>query len=150
MNNRRMNLCENLESFDIRETKKNINSFFENLEKLEWEKARLSSQKGLTVKYMPTRKQITQPYIRLGKDEFNLSALESKDEKIKKYLSGFLWAQSILTEQEQLYITEYFINGKYEDEVVNLLGFNNTDDRAFRKLKRRAIYKFAYVLNLVV
>jgi len=59
-------------------------------------------------------------------------------------------AKSILSEQEQLYITEYFINGKYEDEVVELLGFSRSDSRAYRSLKRKAIYKFAYVLNLVV
>ena len=40
--------------------------------------------------------------------------------------------------------------GKYEDEIVDLLGFNSIDSWAFRKLKRNAIYKFAYVLNLIV
>ena len=146
----KMTLAQDLNSFDIKETKKNINAYFGNLEKLEWEKAKLRSQKGLTAKYQPTRKQIYQPYIRIGKDEFNLSALEAKDENIKRHITGFYWAQSILTKQEQVYIIEYFINGKYEREVVDLLGYNNTDDRAFRKLKRLAIYKFAYVLDLVV
>ena len=49
-----------------------------------------------------------------------------------------------------LYIMEYFINRKYEDELVDLLGFNNSDSIEFKKLKRSAIYKFADFLNLVV
>ena len=64
-------------------------------------------------------------------------------------MSGYEWAKSILSEKEQLYITEYFENGKYEDEVVGLLGINRIDSRAFRNIKRKAIFKFAYVLSLV-
>jgi len=54
-----------------------------------------------------------------------------------------------LSEQEQRYITEYFVNGKYEDEVVGLLGYSGSDSMGFRNLKRKAIFKFAYVLSLV-
>jgi len=146
----RMPLKQNLDSFDLGETKKKINNYFENIEELKWEQARLNAGKGLTANYELAHEQKKQPYIRIGKDVFNLSALENKGEELKKLLSDFYWAQSILNEQEQIYIKEYFINGKYEDEVVGLLGFNSTDSRAFRELKRRAIYKFAYVLNLIV
>ena len=145
-----MPLKQNLDSFDLGETKKKINNYFENIEELKWEQARLNAGKGLTANYELAHEQKKQPYIRIGKDVFNLSALENKGEELKKLLSDFYWAQSILNEQEQIYIKEYFINGKYEDEVVGLLGFNSTDSRAFRELKRRAIYKFAYVLNLIV
>ena len=110
----------------------------------------MNAQKGLTVNYEFGAENKTHNYISIGKDVFNLSALEDKDGEIKKHLSGFHWAKSILSDEEQRYIIEYFINGKYEDEVVDLLGFSSSDSRAFRKLKRRAIYKFAYVLNLIV
>lgn len=145
-----MALAENLDSFDLKRTKENVNNYFESLEKLKWEQARLNVQKGLTAQYDVLSDDKKQPYVSVGKDEFNLSAIAEKDEEVKKHLSGYYWAKSILSEQEQLYITEYFVNGKYEDEVVNLLGLNSSDSRAFRNLKRRAIYKFAYVLNLVV
>ena len=146
----KMSLTQNIDDFNFEQTKKNVNKYFISLEELKWEQARLNAGEGLIANYDLTPEDKTQEYISVGKDDFNLFAKEIKDEELKKHLSGYYWAKSILTEQEQLYITEYFINGKYEDEVVNLLGFNNTDDRAFRKLKRRAIYKFAYVLNLVV
>ena len=146
----KMTLTEKIENFDYVETKMNVNDYFDNLKELEWEQARLKVQKGLIANYDEASEHDKQPYIAIGKDDFNLSAIAEKDEEIKNHLSGYYWAKSILTEQEQLYITEYFVNGKYEDEVVGLLGFNNSDDRGFRKLKRRAIYKFAYVLNLVV
>ena len=146
----KMTLTEKIDSFDYIETKRNISNYFMDLEELKWEQARLSVQKGLVAIYDEASEHDKQPYIAIGKDEFNLSARAEKDEELKKHLSGYQWAKSILSEQEQLYITEYFVNGKYEDEVVGLLGFNNSDDRGFRKLKRQAIYKFAYVLNLVV
>ena len=146
----KISLTQNLDSFDFGKTKKNINNYFENLEELKWEQAKLNVQKGLTANYDFSIENNKQGFITIGKDEFNLSALEDKDGEIQKHLSGFYWAKSILSDEEQRYITEYFVNGKYEDEVVELLGFNSSDSRAFRKLKRRAIYKFAYVLNLIV
>ena len=141
---------QKIDSFDLGETKKNVTNYFEKLEELQWEQAKLKVQKGLTANYEISPENNVQSYVSIRKDAFNLSAIETKDEEIAKNLSDFNWAKSILTEQEQLYITEYFVNGKYEDEVVGLLGFSNSDSRAFRKLKRRAIYKFAYVLNLLV
>jgi len=74
------------------------------------------------------------------KDEFKLSAKAEKNEELQKHLSSYYWAKSILSQQEQLYITEYFMNGKYQDEVVGLLGYNGSDDRGFRRLKREAWY----------
>jgi len=145
-----MTLTENLDSFNLKETKKKVNDYFVDLAKLKWEQARVNAQKGLIAKYDVANENIKQPYVVVGKDEFNLSAKAEKDEEIQRHLSGYYWAKNILSEQEQLYITEYFINGRYEDEVVGLLGYNGIDDRGFRNLKRRAIYKFAYVLNLVV
>jgi len=138
------------EKFDLKETKKMVNGYFMDLERLEWEHARLSAEKGLTVQYGASNENQRQGYVSIGRDEFNLSAREEKKEELEKHLSGYYWAKSILSEQEQRYITEYFVNGKYEDEVVGLLGFSGSDSRAFRNLKRKAIYKFAYVLNLVV
>ena len=147
----KMSLTQNLNDFNLKETKKNINNYFMDLEKKEWEQARIKVDKGLITKYAISLEDIRKrPYILVGKDEFNILAKAEKDEELKKNLSGFYWAKSILTEKEQLYIIEYFVNGRYQDEVVGLLGFNSSDNRDFRKLKRRAIYKFAYVLNLIV
>ena len=150
MVNRKIALQQNINSFNIGETKRNINSFFKNIEELKWEQAKLNVQKGLTTNYDLSLENKNQFYVSVGKDEFNLSALEVSNEEMAKHLLDFHWAQSILSEQEQLYITEYFINGKYEAEVVGLLGLYSSDSRAFRRIKRRAIYKFAYVLNLLV
>ena len=144
-----MALAEKIDSFDFRKTKKNVSNYFTDLENLQWEQARLNVQKGLIANY-DEAEQNRKSYITIGKDEFNILAKAEIDEEIKNHLSGYYWAKSILTEQEQLYITEYFVHGKYEDEVVGLLGFKGSDNKTFKKLKRRAIYKFAYVLNLVV
>jgi len=146
----KMSLTQNLEDFNFKETKEKVNNYFVGLEELKWEQARLNAERGLVAHYDFTFENKKQSYIQIGKDEFNLSALEDKNGEIKKHLSGFHWAKSILSAEEQRYIIEYFINGKYEDEVVALLGFSSSDSKAFRKLKRRAIYKFAYVLNLIV
>lgn len=59
-------------------------------------------------------------------------------------------AKSILSEQEKIYIDECFVNHKYEDEIVALLGFGSSDSNEFRKLKRSAIYKFADFFDLLV
>ena len=135
------------EKFDLKETKRKVRHYFIDLERLEWEQARLNVQRGLTANHdIASRNE----YVAIGKDEFNLSAKEEKEEELEKHLAGYHWAKSILSEQEQRYILEYFLNRKYEDEIVDLLGFGRSDSRAFRNLKRKAIYKFAYVLNLVV
>ena len=146
----KMSISENLESFNLKETKKKVSDYFMDLEKLEWEQARLNVQSGLIARCDEVTADKTQAYVTTGKDEFNLSARAEKEEELKKHLAGYYWAKSILSEQEQLYITEYFVNGKYEDEVVDLLGYSSHTSRPFRSLKRKAIYKFAYVLNLVV
>lgn len=146
----KMTLTENLESFNLRETKKRVNDYFSDLDRLEWEQARLAIQRGLTTQYDVTSEDKSQAYVAIGKDEFNLSAKEEKREELANHLAGYQWAKSILSEQEQLYITEYFVNGQYEDAVVDLLGYSGSDSMGFRNLKRKAIYKFAYVLNLVV
>lgn len=145
----KMAITENFNNFNFKQTKRNVSDYFMKLEKIEWEQARLNVEKGLVVKYDVSSQNKKQAYITVGKDNFNISAKDEKSEELKKHISGYYWAKSILSEQEQLYIIEYFINGKYDDEVVNLLGFHNSDSRAFRGLKRRAIYKFAYVLNLI-
>jgi len=146
----KMSLTENLDSFNLKETKDKVSDYFADLQKLEWEHARLNVQSGLIAKYEASEEEKKQAYVAVGQDDFNLSAKAEKSEELEKHLASYYWAKSILTEQEQLYITEYFVNGKYTDEVVGLLGYNGRDDRGFRNLKRRAIYKFAYVLNLVV
>jgi len=124
-----MSLTETLDSFNLRETKRKVNNYFSELEKLEWEQARLNVQKGLIAKYEPTEEDKNQGYVATGKDEFNLSAIENKDEELKKHMSDYYWAKSILSEQEQRYITEYFVKGKYEDEVVGLLGYTSYTSR---------------------
>ena len=139
-----------LDCFNFEETKKNVNNYFIDLERLEWEWAKLNAQKGLTVNYDFSAEYEKQPYIPVGKDEFDLSAKEHKEEQLKKYISSYYWAKSVLSDTEQLYIAEYFVNRKYEDELVDLLGFNNSDSNEFRKLKKSAIYKFADFLNLIV
>ena len=140
----------NLEKFNFEETKKNVNSYFMNLENLEWEWAKLNAQKGLTANYDFSVEFSKQPYMKLGADMFNLSAKELTEEDLKIYIANYYWAKSILTDEEQLYIMEHFINRKYEDEIVDLLGFNNSDSNEFKRLKRSAIYKFADFLNLLV
>jgi hypothetical protein len=139
-----------LEGFNFEETKRNVNNYFMNLETLEWEWAKLNAQKGLTAEYDFSTEYNKQPFVSIGKDIFNLSAKELKEEELREYISNYYWARSILSDVEQLYIMEYFINRKYEDEIVDLLGFNNSDSNEFKKLKRSAIYKFADFLSLIV
>jgi len=139
-----------LESFNLEETKKNIVEYFKYLKKLEWEWAKLSTQKGLKANYDFSVEYQRQPYSSIGKDEFTLLAKDYKEEQLKKHLSSYYWAKSILSDKEQLYIGGYFVNHKYDDELVDLLGFNNIYSRGFIKLKKNAIYKFADFLNLLV
>ena len=146
----KMSLTENLDSFNFKETKRKVNDYFKDLDRLEWEQTRLDIQRGLTARHDVSNENQKQPYIATGTDEFNLSAKEEKRKELANHLAGYQWAKSILSEREQQYITEYFINGKYEDEVVGLLGYRGSDSMGFRNLKRKAIYKFAYVLDLVV
>ena len=141
---------QNLEGFDLEETKRNIDSYFINLENLEWEWMKLNTQKGLTANYDFSTEYSKQPYIKIGRDVLNLSAKELKEEELKMYIANYYWARSILSDEEQIYIMEYFINEKYEDEIIDLLGFNNRDSNEFKRLKRSAIYKFADFLSLLV
>jgi len=98
-----------MENFNLKETKRKVNHYFMDLERLEWEQARLSVQKGLTAQYDIANENDRQEYVAVGKDEFNLSAKEEKREELEKHLNSYRWAKSILSEPEQLYITEYFI-----------------------------------------
>lgn len=81
---------------------------------------------------------------------FGLSAKEYKEEQLRKYISSYYWAKNNLSNIEQIYIEEYFVNGKHENELLEELGCYSTDSNEFRKLKKSAIYKFADFLNLVV
>ena len=141
---------QNLEDFDFEETKKNITSYFMNLEKLQWEWAKLNAQKGLTVTYDFQTEYQKQPYTPIGKDIFSLSTKENKEDQLKKYISSYYWAKGILSDKEQLYIAEYFVNHKYENDLLDLLGYEYSDSYEFKKLKKSAIYKFADFLDLVV
>jgi len=141
---------QNLKQFNFEETKRNVNNYFINLENLEWEWAKLNAQKGLTANYDFSSEFERQPYIKVGKDIFGLSAKECTEEELRKYLANYYWAKSILSDEEQQYLAEYFVNRKYEDEIIDLLGFNNSDSNEFKKLKRSAIFKFADVLSLLV
>jgi len=141
---------QNLEKFDFEETKKNVSNYFMGLENLEWEWAKLNAQKGLIANYDFDAEYSKQPFMKIGADMFNLSAKELTEDQLKKYISNFYWAKSILSDAEQLYLMEYFANRKYEDEILDLLGFNSRDNIEFKKLKRSAIYKFADFLSLLV
>jgi hypothetical protein len=139
----------NVEGFNFEATKRNVSNYFKVLEKLEWELAKLNAQNGQVANYDFIAEYQKQPYIPIDKDMFNLSVKEQKQEQIKKYIASYYWAKSVLSENEQLYIHEYFVNQKYEDEIVDLLGFVSSDSNEFRKLKRSAIYKFADFFNLL-
>ena len=140
----------NLEGFNYEETKRNVNNYFMNLETLQWELEKLNAQRGLTANYDFSAEYRKQPFVQIGAEILRLSAKDLKEKELKEYISNFYWARSILTDEEQLYIMEYFIEQKYEDEIVDVLGFNNSDSRAFKKLKRSAIYKFADFLSILV
>ncbi|MDR2571369.1 MAG: hypothetical protein LBD23_13920 [Oscillospiraceae bacterium] len=139
----------NLEGFNFEATKRNVNNYFRVLEKLEWEWAKLNAQNGQAVNYDFSAEYQKQPYSPIGQDEFNLSAKEIKEEQLKKYISSYHWAKNILSENEQLYINECFINQKQDGETADLLGFGSSDSREFKRLKRSAIYKFADFFNLL-
>ena len=139
----------NLEGFNFEATKRNVNNYFKVLEKLEWEWAKLNAQNGQVVNYDFSTQYQKEPYTPIDKDVFNLSAKEYKEEQLKRYITSYYWAKSVLSDKEQLYIHEYFINQKYEDEIVILLDFCSSDSNEFRKLKRSAIYKFADFFNLL-
>jgi len=141
---------QNLQNFNYEETKRNVNDYFMILENLEWEWAKLNAQRGLRASDNFSSEYRKEPYIAIGKDIFNISAKELKEEELKRYISNYYWAKNILSEEEQLYLMEYFISRKYESEIVELLGFNSNESNEFRKLKRSAIYKFADFLNLLV
>ena len=141
---------ENSKNINYKKTKKKIKNYFKYLEKSYWEWEKLNTQKGLIANYDFSVEYKKQPYIQIGKDEFNVSAKEYKEEQLKKYIVNYYWAKSVLSEKEQIYIREYFINRKYDDEITTLLNFDNIYSNGFRQLKRSAIYKFADFLNLVV
>lgn len=139
-----------LESFNFDETKKNINEYFAFLKKLEWEWAKLHAQKGLTANYDFSVQSQKQSYSPVHKDEFDLMAKDYKEEQLKNYLSSYHLAKSILSDRERLYIEEYFVKRKYDEELIDILGFNYVYSRGYIKLKKSAIYKMADFLNLVV
>ena len=59
-------------------------------------------------------------------------------------------AKSVLSDMEQLYIRECFVNHTYELELIDMLGFSSVDSKAFKKLKKSAVFKFADFLDLLV
>jgi len=140
---------KNLEDFCYVETKKNVEEFFRNFEKLEWRLARLNNHSKAST-YDLAVKYTNQPYIPMGKDIFNISAIDYTEEEMKQYISNYYWAKSLLSGIEQVYIEEYFLNRKYNDEVASILGIYSTDSSEYRKLKRSAVYKFADFLDLIV
>ena len=142
---------QNLEDFDFEGTIKNLNKYFRRLERIKWEFAKLNAGKGLTANYnFALHYKNHNPYISFGKDEFGFLIKESKEEELKRYISSYYWAKSILADKEKIYINERFINNKHENELLDLLGFYSIDSRDFRRFKKIAIYKFADFLNLVI
>jgi len=140
----------NLGGFDYGETKKNIINYFDYMETLEWEWEKLNIQKGLTANYDLSTQYRKQPYVKVGKDDMNLSAKELTEERLKECLINFYWAKNILSKEEQIYLMEHLINGKYEKEIVDLLGFTNRDSNEYKRIKLSAVYKFGDFLNLLV
>ena len=65
-------------------------------------------------------------------------------------MASYYWAESILSDKEQTYIRESFINRKCQEELLDLFGYKNRDNYEFRQLRRSAVFKFADFLNLVV
>ena len=141
---------KDLENMNFNETKMKVKKYFKKLDNIKWEWAKLNAQKGMIANYDFSAEYKKLPCMQIGKDEFNLSAKEYKEEQLIKYISCYYWANSFLSDIEQLYIKEYFENGRNEKEIIALLGFNNIYEHEFRKLKRSAVYKFADFLNLVV
>jgi len=123
MHSDKLLLVQNL-NFNFEETKKKVNDYFIYLEKLEWELAKINVQKGLTANYDFSTDYKKQAFIPIGKDEF---ALRLKEEQLKKYVSNYYWARSVLSDKEQTYIAECLINRKYEDEIVDLVDCKNSD-----------------------
>ena len=150
MYNEKILSYQNLDSFNFEATKKNLINYFANLEKLQWEWAKLNGQKGIISNYDFSVEYTKQPYIPINKDEFNMSVKSYKEEQLKSYISGFYWAKSVLSNKEQIYINEYFVNHKFENDFVDMVGYSYSDSYGFKRLKRSAIYKFADFLNLVV
>ena len=140
---------KNLEDFDFYETKNNIKGYFKELENLEWELIKLNGQKTLTRNY-GLKDFDKKQYISKGQDEFNLVAKERIKEQLKKYLSDFQIAKNLLSDIEQLYIVEVYVNRKRECEFIDTLGFSYRDNHEYRRVKKSAIYKLADVLGLVV
>ena len=149
MFNEKLLFIENLNDFDFIKTKKNIQMFFKNLQKLEWKWKTFNFQKGLISNYDFDAKYKRIPYSPIGKDIFNLSIKEFKEEEFKKYMSNYHWAINGLNENEQSYIIECFFYRKNQDEIADLLGFTGKDCHNYRNLRKSAIYKFADLLNLV-
>ncbi len=143
-------IFSSLDDFDYKETKNSIVSYFTCLEKLRWELAKLEARQGLTANYDLSIEYKKQPYSPVGKDIFNISAREYKEEQLKTSLSSYYWAKNALSSKEQIYINEHFYNHKYEDDLLELLGFSSKDSKEFRRLKKSAVYKFADFLNLLV
>jgi len=140
----------NIGEFNYEETKNNVKEYFSTLGDLEWELAKLNLQKGLTTNYDFATEYTKQPYMSSDRNILNLIAKDCKEEELKIHIANYYWAISILSDVEQIYIMEYFINEKYDKEIVDLLGFNNADSIEFKKLKRHAVYKFADILKIVV
>jgi len=142
---------QNLQHVDHGATKRNVSEYFIHLENLKWQQVKLNAQKGLkSSKFDIVNMYKRQAYTPIGKDIFNITKRELLEDELKQHLVGFEWARSILSDEEQIYIMEYFIHHKYEDEIIDLLGFNSTDSLEFKRIKRSAVYKFADFLNLVV
>ena len=63
----KMSLTETIDSFNLKETKDKVSNYFTDLQKLEWEHARLNVQRGLIAKYEATEEDKNQPYVVLIK-----------------------------------------------------------------------------------
>ena len=77
---------QNLKRFNYEETKGNVKDYFNNLEILEWQWVKLNAQKGLVANYNFETEYRNHQYIQIGKDIFNLSAKEMKEEELIEYL----------------------------------------------------------------
>ena len=140
-------LLANLD-YNFAGTKKKVTAYFERLVETEWELEKLKNQKGLAANYDFTQEQ-KQARGQAHRDNFSLSAREAKEEELTGYISDYQLAKSVLSEEEQIYISESFLGYKSAEEIAQRLQVGGSDSRAFRKLRESAVYKFADFFNLV-
>lgn len=141
-----------LDDYNFKDTKLNVDHYFEHIEKMEWQYEKLNCLRGLTAKYDLTCDNEKRLYSPIGKDIFNISAKECTEEKLKQIIYTFNYALDNLEEVEKKFIKSHYRDHKSDDEVINELGLINlySDSYEYRHIKRSAIIRFASFLGVEV